>query len=544
MKKYPQVVGNGSWNTINSSSATWWFSERGRDLHLLVNQSRLFVPRKASMPTTLLIDWPRHGTLRAYVDSGGISHLGYLKLTGNQAKTFSYSPKLAYDLEDWLLWRKFLFANLVICIGLWILYYWRSKADKIALEAKLNDDDVLIIKSDKPVSEDKLKLYEAELNTLSDIINDSRNEGPIRFIIDAEWGQGKSSLMLMLKARLENENPKVITYWHNLWHYENETDMLAAFIASVRQAVQAQVNRDTMMWLRLIGIQVLKSPVTRQLPYFLLLTIGGPVLAYLLFHTLSEVKNFYSWAWIPSATDWKWYQGLHNVLSKISLSQLVQAGNIPETAGLFGTLIGVLLGIKNFMTKTRFNGFWSLFISDGMNKMQADLADNTQELFKREFWDLMEDVGSKRTLVVFIDDADRVDGQKIKEILQTVNFMVDVASRPDSSFYWLGRTWHWRPTDRYPRIYFVMGMWMKKVAENLGRTLLMAEKGSLDGKTEIDFQAEGMKYLEKIADMVLPVPGFGGVNPADLMASDITEGQKEEESNTGNSPDQTQTEPA
>jgi hypothetical protein len=128
----------------------------------------------------------------------------------------------------------------------------------------------------------------------------------------------------------------------------------------------------------------------------------------------------------------------------------------------------------------------------------ADQDPGFRERYKREFAEIIKAAGDKR-FVVFIDDVDRIDGEKIKELLECINFVADVASMPAGQ-------------DGKPaRFYFVIGMSIEQVTRNLGQALGGKGAGP-DGSEE---QA-GAQYLEKLVDLVVHVPNLKDSSKKDL----------------------------
>jgi photosystem II stability/assembly factor-like uncharacterized protein len=83
-------------------------------------------------------------------------------------------------------------------------------------------------RADKPIErleEDSLG-YSSQVRRLSRFIHNPKSEPPLVFSVQAPWGMGKSSVMRMLDAKLEDDNAAV-TVWFNAWHHQNEDQMLA-----------------------------------------------------------------------------------------------------------------------------------------------------------------------------------------------------------------------------------------------------------------------------------------------------------------------------
>jgi tetratricopeptide (TPR) repeat protein len=84
------------------------------------------------------------------------------------------------------------------------------------------------ILSDKPTTKDSLH-YSDYVDILADAIRTC--ETPMTIGIHGEWGSGKTSLMLMLRDRLEDEGLRTI--WFNAWKYDKEGSLWRALILRI-----------------------------------------------------------------------------------------------------------------------------------------------------------------------------------------------------------------------------------------------------------------------------------------------------------------------
>ena len=108
----------------------------------------------------------------------------------------------------------------------------------------VNDQFVLL--NDQPVSEpdskDVLGVAD-EISGLVDLIIGSRYSAPFTVGIDADWGMGKSTLMLQLQAALAaHKNEGVVTTWFNAWTAQ-KSDALAGLIKSALMEVDENALR-------------------------------------------------------------------------------------------------------------------------------------------------------------------------------------------------------------------------------------------------------------------------------------------------------------
>ena len=100
---------------------------------------------------------------------------------------------------------------------------------------------------------------------------------------------------------------------------------------------------------------------------------------------------------------------------------------------------------------------------------------------------------SAASLLLRIDDLDRVSGAKIFQQLEAINFISDIASGPVSS-------------NKVINTVFVLGMDSHRVAKNLGSHILDSQSGSKSQFSDEDYLEEGIAYLQKLVQLTVPVP--------------------------------------
>src|SRR5262245_22097281 len=102
----------------------------------------------------------------------------------------------------------------------------------------LNDQPML-----EPSGEDVLGVA-SEVLGLANLIMGSRKEAPFTIGIDADWGMGKSTLMLQLRAELDTRKKEegLRTVWFNAWTAQR-SDALAGLIKSALMGVDENARR-------------------------------------------------------------------------------------------------------------------------------------------------------------------------------------------------------------------------------------------------------------------------------------------------------------
>ena len=110
-----------------------------------------------------------------------------------------------------------------------------------------------------------------------------------------------------------------------------------------------------------------------------------------------------------------------------------------------------------------------------------------REKYKREFWEILEAAGDDKRYVVFVDDMDRINGSRLKDLMEGINFISDTASRPSQL------------SNAKASIFFVLGMSVDEVVYNLGKELN-------PNATPVDQKIYGAAFMQKMVDLVVQVP--------------------------------------
>lgn len=101
--------------------------------------------------------------------------------------------------------------------------------------------------SDKETDVDALG-FEPYTNSLSELITE-KGITPFTIGIFGSWGTGKTSLMLMLKKKLESQQ-KVRTVWFNAWKFDDEKQIWAALIQAVLNQLAVSLGESARLKLQ------------------------------------------------------------------------------------------------------------------------------------------------------------------------------------------------------------------------------------------------------------------------------------------------------
>ncbi len=89
--------------------------------------------------------------------------------------------------------------------------------------------------------------------------------GPFTLGVKGEWGNGKTSLLRLVEAKINDENKdknkdkteeEIQTVWFNAWQYEREEHILFPFLATIADSIS---NSEKLKELRGKIIQIAKS---------------------------------------------------------------------------------------------------------------------------------------------------------------------------------------------------------------------------------------------------------------------------------------------
>ena len=158
--------------------------------------------------------------------------------------------------------------------------------------------------SDKRATVDLLEFGDYA-HALIDLIQSPKTQTPLTIGIDGAWGSGKTTLMGMIKDRLDSERTeaskeaKAHTVWFNAWKYDREESLWAALALEILSQIRKQVNvyERAKLWLALNWMRL----DTARLLKGLAKSIVYPSVAILV-----AVGYIYFWsAWISPAINFQ-----------------------------------------------------------------------------------------------------------------------------------------------------------------------------------------------------------------------------------------------
>jgi hypothetical protein len=240
-----------------------------------------------------------------------------------------------------------------------------------------------------------------------------RNEDtkpPLVIAINGRWGSGKSSLMNLLRGNLEKFGTRPV--WFNAWHHQSEDQLLAALLQSVKtQAVPPLWGRGGWSF----RARLAASRFERFWPQVAL----GVAALYVIWRAEPVVLRWL----LESAPDAGKGAGtgtpsigVKDVISWLESKWLV-------TIVTSGLTVGKALsgGLRAFATDPA-----SLLAAEAAGTTAKALQAQTsfRQEFAREFGEVTWALGKRRRMLILVDDLDRCRPEKVREVLEAVNFLV------------------------------------------------------------------------------------------------------------------------
>ena len=266
--------------------------------------------------------------------------------------------------------------------------------------------------SDAPIDEfaqDRLQ-FGSLARGLSRFLRNTNTQPPLTVSISGDWGSGKSTLMELVSADLRRYGIKPV--WFNAWHHQQEEQLLAALLNSIRnKGLPPTGSADGLAFrFRLL--------LTRSKKHFViaLATIAGiaALIGYLLGHDFSEWTNLWNAMGAIGANLTRTKQEIAAPVTLGDASWL-SAQIIGGAAALYSLYRGI----------TAFKIDPAVLLSNTAENFKlknASAQTNFRSDFAKEFDEVTHSL--PYTMVIVIDDLDRCQPATVLTIMEAVNFLV------------------------------------------------------------------------------------------------------------------------
>jgi Cdc6-like AAA superfamily ATPase len=263
---------------------------------------------------------------------------------------------------------------------------------------------------DTPTTEDLLDFREFAVPVAERITSATKENTPLTVGIYGEWGNGKTSFLMMVEEELKKKS--IFPIWFNAWKYEQEENLWVALIQTIldQTKVAGQWYRRawikiTLWWdtidIRAGGTELIK----RLLSFSLRLVVFLLSVGLLLVWSTTEIEAFLNQALQGFFQN---YALVYAFGIKIVLSIIGIIAAKPETLfQLFDTKLGI--------------DFTKFSKRDSYREHIAFL-----DTFSTELQRIMWRANAGKPLVVIIDDLDRCLPEKAVQVLEAIKMFLDV----------------------------------------------------------------------------------------------------------------------
>jgi KAP family P-loop domain len=436
------------------------------------------IPEAANISVLVLVN---NRPAWALIRNSG-THFLYQKAAGS----WSLNPVIARDLQAPGFQTVIGLLTLIMMLATMITLN-NSQGLRRKIKAMMNERkefNPLLTKSEKPLGihgEDLLGFATLE-DAITRIIRNPQLELPMTIVVSGTWGSGKSSMMNRVKEKLETDpvlQKRFMTTWFNAWHLEGESSLLNAFLLNIIDCYERYYAAYSAFRLQIAVSRYIRLPFWKKLGFGFAIAVIAPFILLIVLKVLpgSHPRN------------WDWVNNYCTMLGNIFFSSnggITPGILTPIGAGVI--ILSSILFLNRQFIPAGLSAFFELIPKNNF-KLEVEKADiGTREKFRQQYWEIMA-AGRKGTrLVVFIDDLDRIGGDKILELLEGINFISDIASRPPGAQF------------VSPNTIFVLGMYTQEVARLVG-TQLKKVNGS-----ELEEELLGSLYVEKMVQLIVPVP--------------------------------------
>lgn len=385
---------------------------------------------------------------------------------------------------------------------------WRVRQQNTA-QLKLELEDATVAapgQPDQPTADDSLQLGVAPV--VVGLLTHPLTNEPYTVALSGDWGSGKSSVMLQIESLLGKAKFPFKGVHINVWHFQQEDQLLAGFLRKILDRCNNFRFRR-----RQIAHNLRSLGLVRTLFRALLLALALPVLLYIgmaLLHGLGEYLGMTQQLdatldTLSRQAPGRWLVALFRPAFYVigHLGQALPSTDKPADATPWATLVPKLPVLFALLTLVG-SVVAALRKLPSLVRPLLELIPYQQQYevaqgeagFRQRYQDDFRTIirsAAGETLVIFIDDIDRISGARVLELLETLNFIVTSAQV--------------RSSEGAPgaKLYFILAMNVPEVVRVLGPVL--DSRGQLDSDAQSRLAAS---YLAKLVDLTVRIPSLQG----------------------------------
>ncbi|MFN0012184.1 MAG: P-loop NTPase fold protein [Phycisphaerales bacterium] len=372
---------------------------------------------------------------------------------------------------------------------------------------------------------------------ISRLLRNENTSPPLTLAVTGRWGQGKSSLMNLVRGDLRQFGIRPV--WFNAWHHQDEETLLAGLLSSIRTQAVAPLWHVDGVGFRL---RLLKQRFRRYLPHALLsLALFAGAVGYLaqtdesLSHSVAaiagRVKAAMVYVGVVAGEDGSVQAGgagktldlvigddesgsgtrvqgsLRDAPTGSPVAPLRATGQFAVVLASLPVLYGLYRSLRAFGADPA-----KLLAAVSEGAKVADLRQQAsfRERFAREFAEVTRALRPRPMLIV-IDDLDRCQPKRVVTVLEAVNFLASSGQ----CFIMLGMD----PVI----VEHCVALWYKSVSSTLP-TPQEHEKGT-QGPLSVEEQGRrsrefARRYIQKLIQLRIAVPEVSLDAVAALAADD------------------------
>ncbi|MCB2376498.1 hypothetical protein LGH70_02830 [Hymenobacter sp. BT635] len=370
----------------------------------------------------------------------------------------------------------------------------RNAANKTATESAAGQPD-------QPSDIDELQLGVAPV--LVGLLTHPLTNEPYTIALSGGWGSGKSSVMRQIEKQLRQRRVSFKSVHINVWHFQQEDQLLTEFLRRI-------LNKCDTFWFRFRQVRHNLSHLGfgRTLYRATMLALVLPALLLLAWVLLRDAAQYISANQILNS-----YSDVgHRVLQDFRTSDLglwlakvfkapfyvirhlrqalsdteVKAPGLLAIVTLAGSVLASLYKLPELLRP---------LVQLIPYQQQYEVAQG-QASFRQRYQDDFSNIirhAKNETLIIFVDDIDRISGARVLELLETLNFIVTSAQDRRGGGA-LGA-----------KLYFVLAMNVPEVVRVLGPVLDTQQHLKPEAAQQL-----AANYLSKLVDLTVNIPSLQG----------------------------------